>query len=383
MARIFISYSRTDEAFGRQLATSLSGLGADVWIDIEDIPVGMKWSRAIQEGLDVSDVLLVVISPESMASNNVEDEWQYYLDQKKPVIPLLYMPAKLHFQLSRMQYIDFKRNNYDRALRQLHAELGRKGVQLNPLPKRSTLTQPIARVAAATSAPQLGRKFPLTWLVAGGIVLVIGVGLGLFLSNPARLTERPGAPTATTDRSEAVFVTATADESKSVEIVSDLPSYNSGSISFDYPQGWVADSITDEGDHVIFVGSSQDVIDAWTSEGFSLDNAVESGEIGVTIIPYIEDSLAGSYPNAAAVVQDLQYALVSSAYFGFSDIMAYDSSLGDAAYVTGSGDSYSVEIKVIDTGDEAGYVLLFGAAAHDRASDLAAAILMIADSLEV
>src|SRR4026207_2485130 len=122
MAHIFISYSRTDEVFARQLATSLSQLGADVWIDIEDIPVGMKWSRAIQEGLDVSDVLLVVISPESMASHNVEDEWQYYLDQKKPVIPLLLTPTKLHFQLSRIQYVDFHRQAYDKSLRQLHAE---------------------------------------------------------------------------------------------------------------------------------------------------------------------------------------------------------------------------------------------------------------------
>ena len=35
MARLFISYSRADEAFARQLARSLSDLGADIWIDVE------------------------------------------------------------------------------------------------------------------------------------------------------------------------------------------------------------------------------------------------------------------------------------------------------------------------------------------------------------
>ncbi|MBZ0299904.1 MAG: toll/interleukin-1 receptor domain-containing protein [Anaerolineae bacterium] len=40
MARIFISYSRTDEDFARHLAEALSNMGADVWIDIEDIPAG-------------------------------------------------------------------------------------------------------------------------------------------------------------------------------------------------------------------------------------------------------------------------------------------------------------------------------------------------------
>jgi hypothetical protein len=49
MARIFISYSRVDEAFARQLAKTLSEYGADVWIDVEDIPAGMKWSSAIQQ----------------------------------------------------------------------------------------------------------------------------------------------------------------------------------------------------------------------------------------------------------------------------------------------------------------------------------------------
>lgn len=134
MARIFISYSRQYELFARELAASLSNLGADVWIDVEDIPAGMKWSSAIQQGLDICDVMLVVITPESMASRNVEDEWQYYLDEKKPIIPILLEPTKVHFQLSRIQYIDFKNQPYDKAFVRLHNELSFKGIVLNPIP---------------------------------------------------------------------------------------------------------------------------------------------------------------------------------------------------------------------------------------------------------
>jgi hypothetical protein len=75
MARIFLSYSRKDEPFARRLAAALSNMGADIWIDVEDIPAGMKWSSAIQQGLDEGDLLIVVITPDSMASRNVEDEW--------------------------------------------------------------------------------------------------------------------------------------------------------------------------------------------------------------------------------------------------------------------------------------------------------------------
>lgn len=131
MARIFVSYSRQDQAFARRLAASLSDMGADVWIDVEDIPVGMKWSSAIQQGLDTGQLLIVVISPDSMASRNVEDEWQYYLDQGKPVVPILLHPANIHFQLNRIQYIDFHQQDYATALHQLYGQLKSKGLALN------------------------------------------------------------------------------------------------------------------------------------------------------------------------------------------------------------------------------------------------------------
>lgn len=156
MPRIFISYSRTDEDFARRLATSLSEMGADVWIDIEDIPAGLKWSSAIQEGLDSADLMIVIVSPESMASRNVEDEWQYYLDQRKQIIPVLLKPARVHFQLNRIQYIDFMNDSYERALVKLHTELRRKGVHLQ-LPT----TAPPTSAAPPISPPQSTTPHPL------------------------------------------------------------------------------------------------------------------------------------------------------------------------------------------------------------------------------
>lgn len=128
MTRIFISYSRVDEAFARRLATSLSDMGADIWIDVEDIPAGVKWSSAIQEGLDSAQALIVIISPDSMASRNVEDEWQYFLDHENTVIPVLLRVAKVHFQLHRLQYVDFLNNDYDDALMKLYDELQRNNI---------------------------------------------------------------------------------------------------------------------------------------------------------------------------------------------------------------------------------------------------------------
>ncbi len=63
-----------------------------------------------------------------MASTNVEDEWQYYFDEGKPVIPLWWQPApKIHFQLRRIQYVNFYEQEFTAAFAQLCAELARHG----------------------------------------------------------------------------------------------------------------------------------------------------------------------------------------------------------------------------------------------------------------
>lgn len=171
MPRIFISYSRADQAFATQLATALSDGGADVWIDVEDIPAGMKWSSAIQEGLDTSDALLVVVSPEAMASRNVEDEWQYFLDNSRTILTVRHRPAKLHYQLHRIQYVDFHAQPFDHAFWKLSLELDRVGVKGISAPKppstsarptRPAVTRPVAIFNPQLHGAVIKASSPLT-----------------------------------------------------------------------------------------------------------------------------------------------------------------------------------------------------------------------------
>lgn len=130
--KIFISYSRQDEAFARKMAIWLAKtLNLGVWIDVDDIPPGVKWSAAIQDGLDNCEVMIVIITVRSMNSINVEDEWQYFLDQGKPVVPILLRSAPIPYQLRRIQYIDFSvREEFQNSQRELLVELRR---HLKPL----------------------------------------------------------------------------------------------------------------------------------------------------------------------------------------------------------------------------------------------------------
>ncbi|WP_119071970.1 toll/interleukin-1 receptor domain-containing protein [Aggregatilinea lenta] len=128
MPKVFISYSRHDMEFANKIATSLLEYGVEAWLDTRDIVPGVKWSKAVQAGLDSCQTMLLIVSPNSMASSNVEDEWQYFLDQEKIVIPILYRPANLHFQLNRFQYIDFVGLPFETALERVLSSLG-VGVQ--------------------------------------------------------------------------------------------------------------------------------------------------------------------------------------------------------------------------------------------------------------
>lgn len=131
--RLFISYSRKDSRFARKLARALEALGADVWIDTQDIEAGAAWTDEVQRGLDRSQVMLLVLSPDAMESKYVTAEWLYFVEQNKPLIPVLHRPTVLNFQLRPLQYVDFVTQDYDDAFAQLQARLfGRPAAEEPP-----------------------------------------------------------------------------------------------------------------------------------------------------------------------------------------------------------------------------------------------------------
>jgi formylglycine-generating enzyme required for sulfatase activity len=204
MARIFVSYSRKNEDFARRLAGDLDRLGADVWIDVDDIPAGMKWSTAIQQGLDACEVMIVIISPESMASTNVEDEWQYFLDQRKPVIPVLWEPAKVHFQLKRIQYVDFHTQDYDSAFARLRSELRRQEVRFDP----QMVDDSAVPLPAQKPLPERAVRFPRAVWATGAVVgllivaAIILITRGVFGGDGETLGAEARARTMTAQRDQ-------------------------------------------------------------------------------------------------------------------------------------------------------------------------------------
>ncbi len=124
---IFISYRRAepDMSFAYRLAESLRESGHAVWIDVEGLTPANRWHREIQRGIDESYAYVIVISPDSLESEWVQNELIYTL-QNKPgqIYPVLFRDAHLPPELITIQYVDF-RGDYDSALAQLLANLPR------------------------------------------------------------------------------------------------------------------------------------------------------------------------------------------------------------------------------------------------------------------
>ena len=127
----FLSYSRSDEQVALRLAKDLRTAGIGIWVDQFDIRPGEQWDRAIERALRECCGLLVVLSPRSVASNNVADEISYAIDAGKSVVPVMVEKVALPLRLTRMQRIDAT-SDYDRALQLVREELTRLGGGPNP-----------------------------------------------------------------------------------------------------------------------------------------------------------------------------------------------------------------------------------------------------------
>jgi hypothetical protein len=107
MGHIFISYSHQDAIYVKQLATALDAEGFNVWVD-QRIDYGMQWPFEIEKQLDSSDLVIVVMTPQSKVSQWVQSELARALRKGIPVIPLLLKGAEPWLAVESLQYLDVR-----------------------------------------------------------------------------------------------------------------------------------------------------------------------------------------------------------------------------------------------------------------------------------
>ncbi|MCS6871307.1 MAG: NB-ARC domain-containing protein, partial [Anaerolineae bacterium] len=108
---IFVSYSRANTDFARDLYEKLRRLGFTLWRDRSEMEGGENWWEQIKEAIEHVDTLLLVVSPKALESSVVSDEWRYARALGKRVVPVLAEPidfSKAPRWLRRNDAMDFR-----------------------------------------------------------------------------------------------------------------------------------------------------------------------------------------------------------------------------------------------------------------------------------
>lgn len=126
---IFISYSYNDKDFVDKLAANLVKKKARVWIDRWELNVGDSIIDKIQEAIQESDALIVVISKASMTSDWCKKELSSGFlreleEQRVVVLPVLLEDCDIPIFLRGKKYADF-RNDFDEGLIQTLAAVAK------------------------------------------------------------------------------------------------------------------------------------------------------------------------------------------------------------------------------------------------------------------
>jgi len=86
---VFISYPHSDEHWAREFAESLKGHGLSVWFDKFVIQPGESFRDALEKGLRDSDLIVTLISPESVHRPNLFFELGAALGMGKRIVAIV------------------------------------------------------------------------------------------------------------------------------------------------------------------------------------------------------------------------------------------------------------------------------------------------------
>lgn len=86
--KIFLSYSYNDRPWVEQFAIALEKEGIDVWFD-RDIALGEDFGERIQSALRASNILIVLLSSNSVKSSGIFFELGAAVAGNKRIIPIV------------------------------------------------------------------------------------------------------------------------------------------------------------------------------------------------------------------------------------------------------------------------------------------------------
>ena len=119
---IFISYSRKDKKFVRQLIKHLKLAKLKIWIDWNILP-GENWRQEIHRGIEAANNFIFIISSHSIYSKVCREELDHAIKNGKRLVPILRQDIeskKIHEELRKINWISFQESDdFNEAFRKL------------------------------------------------------------------------------------------------------------------------------------------------------------------------------------------------------------------------------------------------------------------------
>ncbi len=114
---VFVSYSSEDQEKVNRIISRLKSQGIErIWYAPSNIEAGKQFTRKIEEGLNNSQVVVVMLSNSSANSFWVTKEWESRLvqmskDENLKLIPVLLSNCQMPTILNNLHFIDFSKTN--------------------------------------------------------------------------------------------------------------------------------------------------------------------------------------------------------------------------------------------------------------------------------
>ena len=219
---IFLSYAHKDSARVIQEIDRLNKLGFHEWYD-EGIAPGNEWTDEIADALEKSSLFLVMMTPNAAQSDNVQNEINYAVDEKKPFLAVHLEETELRggvrLQIGTKQAIlKYKMSEEEYVFKLVKAleRLGLKRTGGNDVSEPGTFKKDAADTAgpgntgSMANHPQISGNHKTMIAIAAAVLFCVIIGLAFGLSGKS-------ANTGTTATAETeVSTSATANTAASV-----------------------------------------------------------------------------------------------------------------------------------------------------------------------
>ncbi len=126
--KVFISHSHVNQVLAKKLTKALLQAGLEVWDAEREILPGDNWAKKIGEGLEESEAMIVLLTPDAVRSQAVRREIDYALGKKsfdKRLIPVLvgspekFSADSIPWILRRLNMINLPEHGQEEGIRQI------------------------------------------------------------------------------------------------------------------------------------------------------------------------------------------------------------------------------------------------------------------------